>query len=150
MTIGGPRPIRFEIEKAVFEKGQLLVDGRGVASEKFEKMLFVQAHGAASVPPKGSIGIGMSMPGLRSQMLMLGIEHHEKRPDLPAGASALYDADGNIIKLYADGVLMDFQERTITMIGGTWNLKGDLNVDGNITATGSIIDAGGNTNHHSH
>ncbi|MBI4621034.1 MAG: baseplate assembly protein [Desulfobacterales bacterium] len=29
-------------------------------------------------------------------------------------------------------------------------ISGDLNVDGNIQATGTIIDSGGNTNHHSH
>lgn len=33
---------------------------------------------------------------------------------------------------------------------GTFRLKGDLLVEGNIHATGSIIDGGGNTNHHSH
>lgn len=33
---------------------------------------------------------------------------------------------------------------------GTFSITGDLFVNGNIHATGSIIDEGGNTNHHSH
>ncbi|MBW2599330.1 MAG: hypothetical protein JRC60_04420, partial [Deltaproteobacteria bacterium] len=37
-------------------------------------------------------------------------------------------------------------------IGGTSGITfiGDLNVEGNISATGTIIDTDGNTNHHSH
>ncbi len=44
---------------------------------------------------------------------------------------------------------MDFGSRIIPMTGGAWNLKGDLDVDGNIPA-GSIIDITGKTNHHNH
>ncbi len=141
---------RFEITSAKMVDGQLLVSGKGMAGEAVEDHLFVQAHGAASHPPVGAIGIMLMMPGRRSQSLMVGVESAAKRPELPAGASALYDASGNMIKLMADGVTMDFQDRTVTLTGGTWNLKGDLNVDGNIFATGSIVDTAGNTNHHSH
>ena len=141
---------RFEIDSSRFDNGQLLISGRGLAGETFKDLLFVQPHGAASRPPKGAIGVAMVMPGRRTQAMLMGIEHAGHRPDLPAGASALYDASGNIIKLFAGGVTMDFGSRTITMTGGTWNLKGNLNVDGDIFATGSIIDTTGNTNHHSH
>ena len=34
--------------------------------------------------------------------------------------------------------------------GATATITGNVKVEGNIDATGSIIDAGGNTNHHSH
>ncbi|MER8427830.1 phage baseplate assembly protein [Mesorhizobium sp. M0195] len=141
---------RFEIDSSRFDNGQLLISGRGLAGETFKDLLYVQPHGAASRPPKGAIGVAMVMPGRRTQAMLMGIEHAQHRPDLPDGAAALYDASGNIIKLFAGGVTMDFGSRTITLTGGTWNVKGDLNVDGNITATGSIIDAGGNTPHHTH
>lgn len=145
-----PHLTRFEIDASRFDGGQLLVNGRGLAGETFEDLLFIQPHGAASRPPKGAIGVAMVMPGRRTQALVMGVEASGHRPDLPDGASALYDAHGNMIKLFAGGVTMDFGSRTVTLTGGTWNLVGDLNVTGNITATGSIIDAGGNTNHHSH
>ncbi|WP_176480124.1 phage baseplate assembly protein [Mesorhizobium sp. WSM3859] len=141
---------RFEITGSRFDNGELLISGKGLAGEEFKDQLFIQPHGAASRPPTGAIGVAMIMTGRRTQALLMGIEHAGKRPDLPQGAAALYDADGNIIKLFAGGVTMDFGSRTITMTGGTWNLKGNLNVDGNIFATGSIIDTTGNTNHHSH
>jgi phage gp45-like len=145
-----PYLTRFEIASAKMVDGQLLVSGKGMAGEVLEDHLFIQPHGAASNPPVGAVGVMLVMPGRRSQSLMIGVEAPGNRPALPAGASALYDASGNIIKLMAGGVTMDFQSRTVTLTAGTWNLKGNLNVDGNITATGSIIDAGGNSNHHSH
>ena len=96
------------------------------------------------------------MPGRRTQMTAVGIEAAASRPDVPTGAAALYDASGNIIKLFAGGVVMDFGARTITMTGGQWaisgnvTIAGDLEVAGNIHATGTIIDDSGNTNHHAH
>lgn len=145
-----PSVTRFEFDRSRYVDGQLLVSGPGMSGEAFEDLLFVQSHGFASRPPKGATGVVMVMPGRRTQSVILGVEAQANRPDLPEGASALYDQYGNIIKLFADGVSMDFGSRTITMIGGTWNIKGDLNVEGNIHATGTIIDESGNTPNHSH
>ena len=131
-------PVRFEIDGARFDKGQLLVSGRSLAGEALNDVLFVQPHGAASFPPKGAIGIGLPMPGRRGQMLILGVEAPEHRPDLPQGAAALYDASGNMIRLTASGVTLDFQSRTVTLTGGQWNFAGDVSVSGNVTATGNV------------
>lgn len=129
---------RFEIESSRFENGQLLVTGKGLAGERIEDALYIQPHGAASNPPPGAVGYLSTMPGRRTQAIMVGIEHPGKRPDLPAGASALYDNNGNIIKLFAGGVVMDFGSRTITMTGGTWNITGDVTIDGTLHVTGDI------------
>lgn len=133
-----PSPVRFEIESSRYQGGQLLVTGRSLAGERLEDMLFVQPHGAASRPPKGAIGIAQPMPGRRAQMLVMGIEHGEKRPDLPDGAAALYDADGNIVLLTAGGVTMNFASRTVTMTAGTWNIAGNVTIDGTLHVTGNI------------
>lgn len=39
---------------------------------------------------------------------------------------------------------------TVATMTGAFALAGSLSVEGNIQATGSIIDGGGNTNHHTH
>ena len=56
-------------------------------------------------------------------------------------------ADGTVI-IQAPNIVLN---GALSAGGGGGNLiSGDLNVDGNIQATGTIIDSGGNTNHHSH
>jgi len=50
-----------------------------------------------------------------------------------------------------DGYVTIESENDFTIIApGGINIIGDVKVNGNITASGSIIDAAGNTNHHSH
>jgi phage baseplate assembly protein V len=44
---------------------------------------------------------------------------------------------------------LDGSECPATLVGD-FRMVGSLTVDGNVSATGSIMDAGGNTNHHSH
>jgi len=38
----------------------------------------------------------------------------------------------------------------IITVNGSFNLEGNAQIKGNVSATGSIIDAGGNSNHHAH
>jgi phage gp45-like len=143
---------RIELDGRVVERGgQQFVSGRGTMADGWTEIHRIEPHGFASHPIKGGKALLLPMPRNPDMAFVLGGENPANRPSgLPAGATALYDAEGNIIKLMGPDVVMDFGSRTITMTGGTWNIKGDLNVDGNITATGSIIDTTGNTNHHSH
>ena len=79
---------------------------------------------------------------------MLGGEHPGKRPSgLPGGAAAIYDASGNIISLV--GTKIRLVAPLFEFIGSV-TIEGDLDVTGNIHATGTIIDDAGNTNHHDH
>ncbi|WP_438752068.1 phage baseplate assembly protein domain-containing protein [Pararhizobium sp. O133] len=149
---------RFEFDGKVTHKaGQQFVNGRGLFSDGFTRVHRLEPHGFASVPVKGATGFLVTPNGNADEAYVIGGEKASLRPgDLPAGASALYDHNGNIIKLIGDGVVMDFQSHTVTMTAGTWTVTGDfmitgnvsivgnLAVDGNITATGS------NPNHHSH
>lgn len=147
---------RFEFDGRMEEKGgQQFVSGRGYYGDGFTRVHRIEPHGLMTNPPKGAKGVVLSPHP--DMAFVLGLESPSHRPSgLPAGATALYDASGNIIKLIGDGVVMDFGSRTITMTGGNWNLTGNvsitgnLEVAGNIHATGSIIDEGGNTNHHGH
>jgi phage gp45-like len=52
------------------------------------------------VPVAESEGLLLNLGGRRPQPVLLGFEHPSKRPSgLPAGAAALYDAHGNVLKL---------------------------------------------------
>lgn len=143
---------RIELDGRVVERGgQQFVSGRGTMADGWTEIHRIEPHGFASHPIKGGKALLLPMPRNPDMAFVLGGENPANRPSgLPAGSTALYDASGNIIKLMGPDVVMDFASNTITLTGGTWNIKGDLNVDGNITATGSIIDTTGNTNHHSH
>jgi phage baseplate assembly protein V len=59
------------------------------------------------------------------------------------GSKITFNRKTKTLEVYAKGVV------NIKAAGGV-NITGDLHVDGNIDATGSIIDTTGNTSHHTH
>jgi len=123
---------------------------KGRYGEQGPDTLSPQQFGFASRPPAGSVGLRHTQGGQHSTPFVSAMEHPAHRPKLDGGASALYDANGNIIKLFADGVAMDFQTRTVTMTAGEWNLKGNFTVDGALHVTGNITTDSTNPNNHSH
>lgn len=139
---GRAQATRVEIGKTVLKNGQVRADVSGHAGEQPEGLLMLEPHGFASSPPKGSTGV-LLVPGQRRGMgMVMASSHKDHRPDLPEGASAFYDSNGNILKLAAGGVTMDFGSRTITMTGGTWAISGNVTISGNLTV-GGTIDSGG-------
>jgi len=83
-----------------FQTGKAL----GLAGEELDAVLRMQPHGFSSHPPKGSVAMLLSLGASRERAVLLGAEHPDHRPrGLPAGATALYDASGNIIKLVGGG-----------------------------------------------
>ncbi len=68
------------------------------------------------------------------------------RPPLPPGSKAIYDANGNVLKLIGDGQVftgpVTFQNDVTFLAGVTIN--GNLHVAGNITSGGTITDSDGN------
>ncbi|MBP2560855.1 phage gp45-like [Neorhizobium galegae] len=152
------RGARIELDGSIEEKGgQQFVSGQGLFSDKYTRVHRIEPHGFMSNPIKGAKALLVAPTGRPDHAFVLGGEHPTHRPaGLPAGASAIYDSGGNIIRLVGDGIVVDVAGRSITITAGTWTLtgnatiNGDLEVNGNIHATGSIIDEGGNTNHHSH
>jgi phage baseplate assembly protein gpV len=57
---------------------------------------------------------------------------------------------GNLASTGSGGGVGTESKSADTTHTGRYDLTGDLTVHGNITATGSIMDGGGNSNHHSH
>ncbi|CAD7036347.1 hypothetical protein RHAB21_02513 [Pseudorhizobium halotolerans] len=140
---------RFEFDGSIDERGgQQFVSGRGVYGDGYTRIHRIEPHGFMSNPIKGAKGLLISPNGNPDEAYVLGGEHPEKRPaGLPGGSSAIYDANGNIISLV--GTKIRLVAPLFEFVGDV-TIKGNLNVDGNIHATGTIIDVAGNTNHHTH
>lgn len=101
---------RFEFDGTVEEKGgQQFVNGRGAYAQGFTRVHRPEPHGFASMPIKGAKGLLFQPNAQSDEAFLLGGEHADHRPkDLPSGGSALYDAQGNIMKvLMGDGIVID-------------------------------------------
>ncbi|MDI7864290.1 phage baseplate assembly protein [Rhizobiaceae bacterium n13] len=134
---------RIELDGTIVEKdGQQFVSGRGLFRDGYTRIHRIEPHGFASSPVKGGQGLLLAPNGDADQAFVVGGEHPGHRPgNLPGGGTAIYDASGNIISLVGT---------KIRIVAPVLELVGDLDVQGNIHATGTIIDELGNTNHHSH
>lgn len=90
---------------------QQLVHMRGLAGEEFTKVYRAQPHGLSSVPPKESEALLLTLGGRSDRAVMIGGEHRDRRPKgLPAGAVAIYGADGEIVSLV---------QRAVRVVGET-------------------------------
>lgn len=91
---------RFELTKTGDGGAQQLLEGRGLPGEELVRVARIMPHGLASHAPAGAHGLGVAVNGRRDEVAVLGLEAAGKRPrDLPAGATALYNADGTVWKL---------------------------------------------------
>lgn len=142
---------RFELDAdKEGDDGFLYAEGRGRSGENRPDILNLQNYGFASRPPVGSVGNKLAMGGRNSTPLIFGLEHPQYRPKIGAGQVALYDQYGNIMKYMDEGIIIDYQSRTIEMTGGQWNITGDVTITGNLHVDGDITTTGVNPNNHSH
>jgi phage baseplate assembly protein V len=80
----------------------------GMSSDEPEDVYRAQSHGFTSHPPAGSEGLFLALGGRSDRLVGLGFEHKDKRPkDLPEGGTALYDADGKVLKFIKDETTLD-------------------------------------------
>lgn len=87
----------------------------GLTDEIFEKVMVIFPHGFTSHPVKEAHQIGMSIGGRRDTTYLLGGEHPKHRPkNIGEGNTAIYNADGTIMKLVGRNWTMD-AEGTLTV-----------------------------------
>ena len=143
---------RFELdEDEERADGFLYAGGRGRAGERRRNILQPQRFGYASRPPAGSVGIKLALSGFQQTALLIGAEHPEHRPNLTPGASALYDHNGHILKIFDDGAVFDLKDKTATFkAGGGWKITGDVAITGNLFVDGNIDCTGTNPDNHGH
>lgn len=131
---------------------QQLVRAYGHDGETFggrHKALRAGFHGDAYHAPPGSEGVVLSLHGEREQHVLLGFEHPDKRVrNLPVGAKAIYDANGNVMRLLGDSVPFDFGNRPWTVTCGTLTVTAQTKItlqvgDTSVTIQAGRVDLGG-------
>lgn len=135
---------RIELDGSITERnGQQFLSGRGVYNDAFTGIHRIEPHGFMSNPVKGAKALLLSPNGDPDQAYIIGGEHPSHRPaKLPGGATAIYDASGNIIKLVNSEVVFDFASRTATFTAGSWMINGDVTIKGNVTVIGNLTASG--------
>lgn len=133
------RIFRVEVDKTYDDGGMQFAKGTGYNNDEFDRQPVVRQHGLASHAPKGSHGIGLEGSGERSQTVLLGLEHPDKRPrDLKEGNTTLYDAAGNATRMLGDdGIWHDAASRPHKMTGKTIVL--DANDEATVKVGGLAI-----------
>jgi phage gp45-like len=89
---------RGSIQKVDDSGNQQLVNLMGLAGDQPQKVVRVLDHGFSSNPPQGAEGVLKSLGGRSDRLMFIGGEHPDYRQkNLAAGASVLYDQNGNVI-----------------------------------------------------
>lgn len=118
---------RVEVVATNDADGQQVLTVKGFPGEELTRVPRVMPHGESSHPPVGSHGIGIALGGRRDEVVVLGLEHPDKRPrNTPVGGKVLYDAAGNIIRMFnGDGIETDCAARPYTIRTGTFTVEAD-------------------------
>lgn len=110
-----------------------------------------QDYGFTAVPLAGAEAICVFVGGSRDHGVVVRADDRRYRPkDLQAGEVMVYDQLGQQVHLRSDGTIRVVSTNEVVIDAPLVTLNGDLQVNGDIDATGHIIDVGGNTNNHSH
>lgn len=101
-------------------KPQQLVDVHGAFGDKPRKVWRAQDFGISSVPPAGSEGLLQAIAGNSDRLLYRDGGHQDYRPKgLPSGGTALYDADGKLLKFVKDETTFDAGNKPVTIFNAT-------------------------------
>lgn len=86
--------------------GNQTIEVEGYKGERFTDVLRAQPHGFSSRPPVDAVGHFLRL-GSSDRLVALGFETQGRPKDLPAGVTALYNADGTVWKLLAGKADLD-------------------------------------------
>jgi hypothetical protein len=97
---------RYLIKKIDDSEDIQFVDADGMADEQHTKLMRVYPHGFSSHSVDEAHMLALGLGGRRDLLVALGGEHHQKRPkNLPKGDTVLYNAEGDVIRLFGKKTL---------------------------------------------
>lgn len=100
---------------------------RGFAGETFTDVHRIQMHGFSSHPPSDSVGLMLRL-GESDRLLSLGFDTQNRPRNLPAGAVALYDQHGNVLKMVNTGIELSAPDVPLVIKAKTLRFEGDYGV----------------------
>jgi phage baseplate assembly protein V len=111
----------------------------------------IQNYGFSSHPPANSEAVAIFVGGGRDHALIIALDDRASRfTGLQAGEVAIYSNEGDSIVLKRDNTvevttrtLIVNAEEAIEIEASEIRIKGDIELDGSLTATGSISAPGG-------
>lgn len=143
--------------QSVVEGALKRFSAQGRENETFTDREFMQHYGFSSRPIEGAEGIILNEG---NHIVMVASEDRRYRISVEAGEVALYSDEGDSVHLKRNreihikgGKKVRIESESVEIVstnGEAISFTGDISVDGSISASGSIVDSSGNTNHHSH
>jgi phage baseplate assembly protein V len=117
---------------------------RLLADEIKDGVEHFEPYGLATHPLPGAEVAAAFLDGDRAHGLVLVVADRRYRlQGLEPGEVALHDANGNVIRLHADGHVSITSPALVHIESPQVTLSGDLQVAGNITADGQVSDGTG-------
>jgi phage baseplate assembly protein V len=106
--------------------------------ERLPDVQRVQQYGFTANPPLRSTAVLLCMGGSRSHPVVIACDHPASRKvALLPGESAQYNDQGDFILIKANGEIVVKASSKVTVDAPTLHALGDLDVDGNLTVTGT-------------
>jgi phage gp45-like len=132
---------RFELDgETLVRDGQLLVNGKSHRGGVAKRVMVPQPHGFVAMPVKGAQGVVGYLNGDPEQPVLLGYANPGKVPEVGAGGTAIYDANGAVVSVVGNKVRHVAAEHTFV---GAIFIEGDIMHTGNMTSSGVHQDANG-------
>jgi len=118
----------------------LYADFTGRYNESHAQREYFQHYGFASCPLPGSEGVPVMLGGDVNNIIMVATEDRRYKLVVKPGEVGLYTDEGDYVLLGRGNVIHAYSKNEIIAEAPTVQVKGNLLVDGNITATGDITD----------
>lgn len=97
---------RYLVKKIDDSKEIQFIDADGLADEQHTQIMRVYPHGFSSHSVDEAHMLAIGLGGRRDLLVALGGEHAKKRPkNLPKGDTILYNAEGDVIRLFGKKTL---------------------------------------------
>jgi len=123
-------------------KGLQALQISGLSGELLDAIQRLQQYGFTCHPHPGADTINLSVGASRSHTVVIAVDDRRYRLQLAEGEVAMYDDQGQAIKLLRSGIVIEAPKGAIH--------NGDMAINGNVDISGTLTVAGVVVNDHSH
>ncbi len=128
--------------------GIQVVQVTGLAGEVLDGVERIQQYGLTSHPHPGADAIILNVGANRAHPVVIAVDDRRYRLHLAPGEVAIYDDQGQMVKLARGGIVTEAPKGHVH--NGDLTITGQLTVNGSISATGDVTAGGISLQHHVH